>query len=97
MGETGKVAGSPVAVVHSNGSRDVYYRGTDGALWDWFIKSPSEWSLQQLGYGGVVAGDPDAVVSPSGLLDVYYGGSEGGIWNWYEAGSGWYLQERGPA
>ncbi|HTB70375.1 MAG TPA: hypothetical protein VK707_05295 [Solirubrobacteraceae bacterium] len=100
-GQTGgeiwrSAAGSPVA--YANGTtQSVYFRGTNGAIWQWqWEKSNGKWHLTEL--GGQAAGDPTAFVeTASGNQDVYFRGSNGAIWQlqWESSNHKWYLTELG--
>jgi hypothetical protein len=64
------------AVVLRDGSRDTYFRGENGAIW----QATNYGAVKEL--GGEAAGNPAAVALPNGEQDVYFRGTDGAIWQW---------------
>jgi sugar lactone lactonase YvrE len=67
----------PSAVLLSDGSEYVYYRGENGAIW----QATSYGAVREI--GGQAVGNPTAVALSSGEQDVYFTGTNGAIWRWY--------------
>jgi hypothetical protein len=70
------------------GRLDVFYRGTDNALWHkWFANNV--WSTESL--GGVLTSAPAAASWSQGRLDVFVRGTDNGMWHTWSDGvwHGW--------
>ncbi|HEX6455973.1 MAG TPA: hypothetical protein VF009_05585 [Solirubrobacterales bacterium] len=77
---TNPLLSRPSAYVYSDGSQMIYFRGTDGAIWQWMFEiGTQQWHLTRL--GGVATGDPAAQVNGS-TQEVYFRGTDGAIWQW---------------
>jgi IPT/TIG domain len=84
---------TPSAVISSNGTEYVYFRGENGQIWQ---ATPSTGSVIEL-RGTAAVGSPAAVALSSGERDVYFDGTNGSIWRWYfnPSTEGWKLEEIG--
>jgi hypothetical protein len=88
---SGPLGGPPSAVAPLPWVVDVFWRGTDSALWHTWRYNGSWYGPQSL--GGQLASDP-SVVSPSpGVIDVFWKGVDGGLWHKWFNSYGW----QGPA
>ena len=75
----GSVAGNPSPVLGPDSQQAVYYRGTDGAVWQAIFNTTLfQWETFRL--GGSPAGDPVAVVGPGSQQAFYYRGTDGALW-----------------
>jgi Repeat of unknown function (DUF346) len=79
--------GSPSIVF--NNSVNVFARGTDGALADYYFDGT--WHVQ--GLGGQISGDPTAVVN-NNSVNVFARGNDGALANYYFDGA-WHVQGLG--
>jgi hypothetical protein len=78
----------PAAVLHSNGSQDVLFTGTGGAVGD--LDHGSLWSLSEVGVAGASAqGSESAVIDKSGTEDVFFRGASGQIYEARLIGGAW--------
>jgi hypothetical protein len=85
-----QAAGPSVAVWPNNGQQDVFWKGTDGNLWEavwnngW--RGPFDDGMGPLG------SEPSAVVNPARCEDdVFWKGTDGNLWEAYwSCGSGWH-------
>jgi hypothetical protein len=87
---TGDASGVPSAVEVGSGTTDVFYRGSDGFLWE-LTSNGSGWlPPQQLTQMGRV-GTPEAVSQPDGVIDVFWQGVAGyQLWHaQYSPTTGW--------
>jgi hypothetical protein len=87
---TGDASGVPSAVLVGSDTVDVFYRGTDGFLWE-LASSGAGWlPPQQLTQMGGV-GTPEAVSAPDGVIDVFWPGLTGlHLWHaQYSPATGW--------
>ena len=92
---TTSLISTPAAYVYPGGYQEVFFRGTNGAIWNWQWEPGNQlWHLTQL--GGQAAGDPTAYVTGTTQV-VYFRGTNGAIWNWqWEASNQlWHLTELG--
>jgi sugar lactone lactonase YvrE len=82
----------PAAVVASNGTEYVYFRGENGAIWQ---ANGAGGAVIEL--GGEALNDPTAVALPSGEQDVYFRGKNNALWRLYlnPATESWSLKELG--
>lgn len=90
----GSAAGEPTAYTHG-GETNVYFRGTDNAIWQWQW-SNNAWHLTRL--GGSAAGDPVAYRHQSGASHaVYFRGTDNAIWQiqWQADNQSWTLTSLG--
>ena len=67
----------PAALVHGDGSQDVFFAGSGGAVGD--LNHKSLWSLSEFG-GGVTVQGNESVVESAGTQDVFFTGSTGQIY-----------------
>lgn len=83
------LASAPAAVRRSDGTLDVFWRGTDGRLKHiWYIYNASWSGVEDL--GGDVDSDPAAAYRADGVLDVFWKSSDGRLKHrCYSYGSGW--------
>jgi hypothetical protein len=77
------------------GTQYVYFRGTDGAIWQWYYSG--NWHLVKLG-GSAAVGEPTAYVV-NGNHHVYFRGTNGAIWQllWQQNTGTWNLTQLGGA
>jgi hypothetical protein len=103
--QTFATVSTPAVYVNGVSTQDAYFRGTNGAMWQWQWESSShKWYLTEL--GGQTGGEPWRLVDSSatafvegasGNQMVYFRGTNGAIWQWqYEVSNHkWYLTELG--
>jgi hypothetical protein len=82
---------APATIVNpSDHSMQIYARGTDGTLRQWFHDSAG-WHLN-ISLGGSITGQPATVVNPSdNSMQIYARGTDGTLRQWYHDASGWHL------
>ncbi len=94
IGSASAVTGNPSPVLLPTGKTlargiiDVFYRGTNGGLQNWYW-SGSAWSFASIGTEKAIEGSPSAIALPENHIDVFYRGTTGGLQNWYWNGSTW--------
>jgi hypothetical protein len=82
----GALASEPSPVNTSSGVLDVFWRGTDSALWHkWF--TGGVWGGPQSLGDGPLPGPPHAVGQPSGVIDVFWQGTDNGLWHAWFSGA----------
>lgn len=82
-----------VGVVQHGAVTRVFGRGTDGALWQYWLEGGT-WHSQEV--GGQIIGSPAAVWdAAAGLLRVFAQGADHALWQYYWDGSTWRTQEIG--
>ncbi len=74
----GTLGSDPVVTARANGNYDVFWTGTDGAIWHTW-NSGTTWYHQS--FGGSVSGVPAAVTDHNGGVDVLWHGTDGGLWS----------------
>jgi hypothetical protein len=89
----GSVTSAPAACAQDANTRDLFAKGTDGALW-WRHWDGQTWSTS-MSLGGVLTSDPAAASRIAGKLDVFVRGSDGALWSKWTADGGtswsaWY-------
>jgi C1A family cysteine protease len=72
------VAGAPAVSAQSANTLDLFFRGSDGALW-WKHWDGTTWSAST-SLGGVLTSDPTATSPGNGVVDVFVRGSDSAIW-----------------
>jgi GH25 family lysozyme M1 (1,4-beta-N-acetylmuramidase) len=83
----GTLGSDPVVTAQSPGNYDVFWTGTDGAVWHTW-NSGTTWYHQS--FGGSVSGVPAAVTDHNGGVDVLWHGTDGGLWSkHYLPATGW--------
>lgn len=82
-----------VGVVQHGTTERVFFRGADGALWQYYLAGGT-WTAQEI--GGQVVGSPSAVYdAAAGLLRVFFQGSDRALWQYYWDGNSWRSQRLG--
>jgi C1A family cysteine protease len=86
------IAGAPAVSAQNANSLDLFFRGTNSALW-WKHWNGAAWT-EAASFGGILTSDPAAVSPGSGVVDVFVRGSDGAIWektttNGGSSWSGW--------
>ena len=76
------------AVAQSNGTVDVFWKGTDNNLWHKYYANGSWNGPQNLG-AGPLGSDPVAVTSAPGVVDVFWKGTDNNLWHKYYANGSW--------
>jgi hypothetical protein len=99
--QTFATVSKPAVYVNGTTTQDAYFRGTNGAIWQWqWEATNAKWYLTEL--GGQTGGEPwrQAAGSPTAYLDggnqmVYFSGTNGAIWQWQNEASNhkWSLTE----
>jgi hypothetical protein len=80
--------GTPFAFREPNtGNEDIFYRGSDNALWQ-VAWTPSGGWKSPYRIGGVLTSDPMGFIEPNETMDVYYRGTNNAIWVYYREPSG---------
>jgi hypothetical protein len=69
----------------------VFFRGADGALWQYYYTGGS-WISQQI--GGYMLDNP-AVLMDGSTVRVFFEGTDGALWQYYYAGGTWTMQRIG--
>ncbi len=89
------VAGTPYPVSWGVGNEEVFWKGTDGNLWqDYYVNG---WvGAESLG-DGPLGSDPQPMSFGVGLLDVFWRGTDGGVWHAYYDRDGTDHSLSGPA
>jgi C1A family cysteine protease len=72
------VAGAPAVSAQSANTLDLFFRGSDGALW-WKHWDGTTWSAST-SLGGVLTSDPAATSPGNGLIDVFVRGGDGALY-----------------
>ena len=72
------VAGAPAVSAQSAKTLDLFFRGTDGALW-WKHWDGTTWS-STTSLGGILTSDPSAASPSSGQIAVFVRGNDSAIW-----------------
>ncbi|WP_433219721.1 hypothetical protein ACQP00_15995 [Dactylosporangium sp. CS-047395] len=82
-----------VGVVQDGTTTRVFYRGSDGALWQYYLAG-GHWTAQRI--GGAIIGSPSAVFDPSNnYIRVFAQGTDHSLWQYWWNGSTWQQQEVG--
>ncbi len=72
--------GTLSATEEPNGGQNVWYRGTNGMIWEgYWNPANGKWTFSNLG-GEKAAGEPSGVLKSNGGVDVYYRGADSTIW-----------------
>lgn len=80
----GPLGSGPTAGVDAAGKQFVFWRGTDGQLWDkWYVGR--RWhGPARIGNAGKIASAPAVAVQRTGEQDVFWKGGDGNLWEaWY--------------
>jgi hypothetical protein len=87
---------SQAAADQASGVVNVFFRGSDGALWHSWFGPGTGWHGPR-SFGGSVAGEPSVVAPAAQAVAVCYKGADGDLWYAaYTPGLGWSaLQDRG--
>ena len=72
------VAGAPAVSAQSANTLDLFFRGTDGALW-WKHWDGTTWSAST-SLGGILTSDPSSASPGNGQIDVFVRGNDSAIW-----------------
>ena len=72
------IASSPAVSAQSANTLDLFFRGSDGALW-WKHWNGATWSTSK-SLGGTLTSDPTAAAPGNGVVDVFVRGTDGAIW-----------------
>jgi hypothetical protein len=72
------VAGAPAVSSQSANTLDLFFRGSDGALW-WKHWNGATWSASA-SLGGVLTSDPAATSPGNGVVDVFVRGGDGALY-----------------
>jgi hypothetical protein len=72
------IASSPAVSAQSANTLDLFFRGSDSALW-WKHWDGTTWSAST-SLGGVLTSDPTATSPGNGVVDVFVRGTDGAIW-----------------
>ncbi len=85
----GQLAGGPVAATESESEQRVFWRGSDGAIWDNHGPIAEPWGVERP--GGDPGGDPTEVYVPGGSVtsSIYYFDQTGGLSDMSLAGGAW--------
>jgi hypothetical protein len=90
-------ASEPFALREPNtGNEDLFYRGSNGALWQraW---TPSGGWKEPLQIGGALTSKPMGFIAPNGTMNIFYRGANDAIWQAYrEANGHWSTYEVTP-
>ncbi len=88
-GGGGTAQASQAVADQSSGVVNMFFRGSDGALWhDWF--TPSAGWHGPASFGGSLASEPSVVSSVPQSVAVFYRGTDGNLWSAaYSPGTGW--------
>jgi 5-hydroxyisourate hydrolase-like protein (transthyretin family) len=86
------IAGAPVVSAQNANSLDLFFRGTDNALW-WKHWNGTTWSAAT-SQGGILTSDPAAISPGTNQVDVFVRGNDSAIWvntttNGGSSWSGW--------
>jgi hypothetical protein len=82
------VAGTLHPVSWGQGNEEVFWRGTDGNLWQEYTVNGTWYGPQQLTTLGNLASDPEPVSWGTGNLEVFWRGTDGSLWQMYYL-NGW--------
>lgn len=87
----GGTRGASQTVSQPNGTVDVFFTGTNGALYHAWYNSGSSWTTAAPMAGTApLASEPSAVTSSPGVVDVFWKGSDNNLWHvFYIPGHAW--------
>ncbi len=91
-GSLGSVVGSLHPVSWGPGNQEVFWRGTDGNLWQMYTINGIWYGPDQLTTSANLASDPEPISWGVGNLEVFWRGTDGNLWQMYYL-NGW----QGPA
>ena len=84
--------GNPATILRPNEEQSIFYRGTDGAIWNWWFSNAGNadgaWTWRLTRLGGAAVGEPSAISRPNGEEAVYFRGADGAIWTWWFSNAG---------
>ena len=83
---------TPTAVVDAAGTRHLFLRGVNGALWHRYKPSGGSWTQEQL--GGSMTGGASAKILVGGDIVVFYRGTDGHIHEYHYDGT-WHPSDLG--
>ena len=86
------VAGTLHPISWGPGNEDVFWRGTDGNLWQMYTINGTWYGPQQMTTLGNLASDPQPISWGYGNEEVFWRGTDGNLWQMYYL-NGW----QGPA
>jgi surface antigen len=94
-GNTAALAGtSPSAIVDTSTGRNIFYVGSDGAIWQWSVQGGQWHNFKISGTGGNTAAltgtSPSAVFDSSTGRNVFYFDGNLRIWQWSVQNSAWH-------
>jgi hypothetical protein len=94
QGLGGDLASAPSPVVSSPGTTAVFWKGTDGSLWQVTRTLRGRWNAPSSLGMAPLGGPPQATAQPGGAIEVYWAGSgNSDLWEaFFRPGAGW----RGP-
>lgn len=94
QGLGGDLASAPSPVESAPGTTAVFWKGTDGSLWQVTRNLHGRWSAPASLGMGPLGGPPQATAQPSGAIEVYWPGTGiAHLWEgFYQPSAGW----RGP-
>jgi len=88
-------ADPPWAFRESSGNQDVFFRGSDGALYQQEWTAATGWKSSHR-IGGLLTSDPMGYIEPNGTMNIFYRGGNDAIWQFYRDTNGaWTTQELG--
>jgi hypothetical protein len=77
----GPLGSDPTAGVDGTGGEYVFWRGTNGALWDkWYVDGSWHGPGAITNAGTQVASPPSVAVHANGQQDVFWKGTDGDLW-----------------
>lgn len=93
----GGTRGSSQTVSQPNGTVDVFFKGTNGALYHAWYNAGSSWTTAAPMAGTApLASEPSAVTSSPGVVDVFWKGSDKNLWHvFYNPGHAWTSPAQG--
>jgi hypothetical protein len=86
----GPLGGPPNAVGQSNGSVDVFWKGTNNQLYAARYANVQTGWTGPTALGGSMMSAPSATVTSAGVVDVFFQGTDGSLWHRWLSGGTWY-------
>jgi hypothetical protein len=84
----GPLGGPPAAIGHTDGTIDVFWKGTTGELFSTHYSS-STWSAW-VDHGGTMNSDPYPVQTVPGTIDVFYTGASSNLYHSWLVSGTWF-------